>query len=525
MKKRQTQLILLLVLIALICLYTCNQCAGKRNGQSTPSNTSLPFVRPPLAEADVPFTRYQFEAVSGDTLLHASGSLLVFPPESFVDAKGNPVKGEVEVAYREFPDPVDMYRAGIPMGYDTLGQQHYFESSGMCEIRASQKGVPVFVNPANHPTLHLVSKNPDPHTLYYLDTVSRKWVPRGSTEALDLHASPQKSTANNLLTAEVPPPPVKPEKADERQPVLHVYIDPASFEELLCYDNQLFQVDITRSPFNPKDTAEEWNDLKLQKARQKGLYMVDFSNARKKVSYFVKPVLKGASFDKALAKYKELEKAYQKTKAEAVARLKKDKEAALKDSLETVALLERNRKVEAINRMIDLENKRIEKENVKIVRENKRITDKREAIKREEMMLQQMENERKSLLQNDYLVRTFDLTEMGTWNCDRPLDLKLNQAKWTYEDENGQPIQPEMLSVAYKGVNGIVSAKDTGVVFISETRLNVIIGFFQNQMVYAEVPPTPANTEGHLAEKSIRMIAPKNDELARATIKGILKNQ
>jgi hypothetical protein len=402
-----------------------------------------------------------------------------------------------------------MYRAGIPMSYDTLGQQHYFESSGMCEIKASQNGVPVFVNPGKKPTLHLATKQRDLYTLYYLDTVSRKWIPKGSNEALDLKQETVSTFNANTSEEVLPTPPVPPAKAEEGQPVLRVYIDPASFKELLCYDNQLFQVDTKRSKMNPADTAEEWNDLQLQKTIQKGLYLVAFSNARKKANYYVKPVLKGVSFEKALKKYKQLEANYRKAVAENKAQLKKSMEAAAKDSMETLAQLERNRKVEAINRMIDEENKRIALVNQSTIKYNKKKLN--------------SQYEAKIYEQNAALVRTFEINNFGTWNCDRPLQLNLNKANWQYENEAGESQEPELLSVAYKGMNGVVAGNDMGGVYLSENRLNVIMGMHENHLVYAAVPPQATNASGQIESKKIRMIAPKNDVLARAQIRELLQ--
>ena len=116
-------------------------CGQNELNEEKAITTTARFVQPPIPEVNVPYQDYSVEAEKGDTLLYESGSILVFPSNSFVDKNGNLVKGKVKVKYREFSNPIDFFFSGIPMNYDSAGTKYNFESSGMCEILADRKSV------------------------------------------------------------------------------------------------------------------------------------------------------------------------------------------------------------------------------------------------------------------------------------------------------------------------------------------------------------------------------------------------
>ena len=72
------------------------------------------FINPPIKGLNVPKESFTVNAKLGDTLFDKSGSILIFPKNSFVDASGNIIKGDVKVEYREFSDPFDFFVSGIP---------------------------------------------------------------------------------------------------------------------------------------------------------------------------------------------------------------------------------------------------------------------------------------------------------------------------------------------------------------------------------------------------------------------------
>jgi hypothetical protein len=251
------------LLSVIVILISCNQHSETDNSSKLKSaNILSPFIKPPLPAANVPFKNYTFLAEQGDTILYKSGSIILFPKNSLVDKDGNIIKGKVDVQYREFANPLDFYLSGIPMQYDSAGIKYTFESAGMCEINAFQNGNPVFVNPNAKPQINLASHNTDPvFNLYQLDTAQRKWINRGKDTITDFSHAPatNNNSGTSLSTADNAPLvcPIKPMKAWDKNPIIDVTVDPASFQELMAYNNLKFEIIDTKN-INTSDTLEEW---------------------------------------------------------------------------------------------------------------------------------------------------------------------------------------------------------------------------------------------------------------------------
>lgn len=100
-------------------------------------------LQSPLPTLAQPAETKIVKAEEGETLTYASGSKVTIPASAFVDKQGAPVKGEVEITYREFNDPVDMFLAGIPQ---ELNKHQDLQSTGMMEIKGFQDGEPIFLS-------------------------------------------------------------------------------------------------------------------------------------------------------------------------------------------------------------------------------------------------------------------------------------------------------------------------------------------------------------------------------------------
>ena len=126
------------------------------------------FIQPPIPGAEMPYLTYRVSAKSGGVINYPTGSVIIIPANAFVNNNGQRVNDSVDVQYREFHNPLEIFLSGIPMNYDSAGKSYTFESSGLCEVLAYKDGVPVFVNPKSKPEINLVSdNNSQTHNLYY----------------------------------------------------------------------------------------------------------------------------------------------------------------------------------------------------------------------------------------------------------------------------------------------------------------------------------------------------------------------
>ncbi len=110
------------------------------------------YIAPPIPRLDPAFQTFAFDAEKGDLIKLANGGSLKFQPNALLDAEGKPVKGKVNIKYREFHNAVDIMLSGIPMFYSEGSQKGHFQTAGMFELRAELDGKPLKLDPKK-PTL------------------------------------------------------------------------------------------------------------------------------------------------------------------------------------------------------------------------------------------------------------------------------------------------------------------------------------------------------------------------------------
>ena len=454
MKVRNILSVAAVVIFCLLLLYKCN-C------RSPKTETSTSFINPPIKSADVPFQDYNIDASRGDTLLYPSGSILLFPPNAFVDKAGNVVNGNVQVKYREFSTPIDFFLSGIPMQYDSAGISYTFESSGMCDVRAFKDGVPVFVNPKNKPEINLVTDNDNvAQNLYYLDTTNQKWCNKGKSNIMDLGKSKTTVISPDLFDNNVREiiKPVKPSKVEGDMPIIKVVIDPLSFKELMAYDNLKFQLDKKENHFNPADAKVEWSDFKLSKGDRSGLYKINFINKNKSVVYNARPVLEEKDYDKAIKVFDNQMAVYKSDIAKAKSRAKINKEQHVKDSINDAEIERDNVKIARVNKITEAKNKIVDEKNKSIIKHNNDIISKQ-------------------------LVRNFEIDGFGIWNCDHPEYQNPIGIYATFKNTNGDFISLTGITMFYEGFNGILSVKNN-TILVSRKFRNMFVGVVDQHFGY-----------------------------------------
>ncbi len=119
---------------------------------------------------------FEVDAEKEQTVVSTSGTKITIPKNAFVDKKGRPVVGKVDLRYVEFRRPVDFILGGLPMDYHHNGEHYDFNSAGMFKITAQQKGTEVYLDPSKSIDMDfpLTADLPDLN-FYQLDTVSKKW--------------------------------------------------------------------------------------------------------------------------------------------------------------------------------------------------------------------------------------------------------------------------------------------------------------------------------------------------------------
>lgn len=217
-------------------------------------------------------------AEKGETLNYESGSKIIVPASAFVDEKGKPVKGKVDIQYREFNDHVDMFLAGVPKEVD---KHKNLQSVGMMEIKGFQDGKPVYLSmdktlevelqgrvAANIPTSDL--------KVYVYGKQQDTWeyVTNDDVEVLGTNGTGSKgklvdARTNEELLAEArktlarskPQKPIKPGIGKNMQ-VFDFDINVEEFPELAAY-NQDVQLMASASQMTAGTFDTSWNSVKL----------------------------------------------------------------------------------------------------------------------------------------------------------------------------------------------------------------------------------------------------------------------
>ncbi len=450
------------------------------------------FIDKPLKEIEIPFQEYKVNAQKGDTLIYKTGSIILFPPSSFVNANGEAIKGEVTVRYREFVSPEDYYLSGIPMVYDSSETQYIFKSTAMFELVAYQNGEPVYVNQNNKPEINIARNSTEPSNLYILDTVGRNWIYKGTTIVTDVPEIRQGQNISKVAVDMQLSELVKPEKVTNTSPIIKIVVDPASFKELTVYDNLKFQLDAKEKNFDPKDAEEEWSNVELVKGKTRGTYVVRFSNGERTVSYNAKPVSEGKDYDKALKVYEQKLKEYETNRRDRLAKDEVDRTRYKADSIKNEQLVKENKRIEKLNKLIEVRNREIEKQNELISAENKKINEAN---------------------QFGRIFYSFQVDGFGISNCDVAFTERGFPIVASFVDEQGGNIPVSKVAVFYKNLNGISRFNNDTLRFLKEDE-NMIFGISNERLAYLsyeDVKKLNLNPESKSQKFVLKVVSEKDN--------------
>ena len=390
------------------------------------------YISPPLAHVIIPTDTFVVDADSATDITYKSGSKLHIPAGAFRDLKGNPIKGKVNLNYREFHDQKDIFLSGIPMTYDSAGSTYVFESAGMMEISASQSGKPLATNTDKTITVDMVSNTKeDRYNTYYLNTTAKKWVNlnqanlvvknlkenNSDTAISSEETSPIVAKCEQELTQTVAavkaiekekPMPIA--KADKDKTKFHIVVDAGEFPEIAMYKGVRFQVKDEKN-FDPGSAKTEWENVKLKKLTEMD-YEVTFSKGAQTLKVVATPVIDGQDLAAA-------QKIYDQKFAEYQTKLADKKTAEEKAKMEYQARVKEMGKIMADQRS-------------------------RDSFYESHMSKTQL------------IYRTFSINFFGIHNCDNP-------AAWpsgadviaTMTDENGKKLQVSSLSLVEKNINAV----------------------------------------------------------------------
>ncbi len=370
-----------------------------------------PCINPPLTDINIPVTIYKVIAEKGAILNFKTGSKIIIPKNSFADKGGKLLKGEVELHYREFHDPVDFFLSGIPMTYDSAGMRYHFESAGMMEMLAYQDGKPVNISPGKLIDIELASNyTGSEYNLYKLDTLANNWSCLGkdktvedkpdskvtaTTTAKQLEQTIEYKTVEtkkeevqkekNKKIAVLPKliaEPEKPEQAKKDKYTFNLDIDAKEYPELAIYKGVLFEVGNENKSFNSSMYDVTWDEAIIKEGPEKGRnYLLTLKKTSKKYDLVVYPVFEGKNYETAMKEYQE------------------------KYSKYTAALDKRKTEEKKIEEVYQAQLAQLKKQEQEL----------------ELKWKEQQENQFRQMSAQEKVHRMFAINGFGVYNCDNPL--------------------------------------------------------------------------------------------------------
>lgn len=437
------------VVAAIVIVYLV---VGKTNPQPTAHEGTKPFIQPAIEGVDIQFASYKVTSGSGDTITTAGGTKIIVPACPFKNEKGEEVKGEVEIRYREFRDPVDFALSGIPMTYDSAGTKYTFESAGMCEIQGFQNGKAIAVNTDCPLRIEMPQTNVDgKFNMYYLDTVKKNWEYKGKPEWVAESVAQQPAQGDKVVerkpshshtSKEIPndvfddgstlfskgkqeiqtlskeidqlkkEKPLEPRKADNTRPRFKLGFDIKDFPELKSYTDVLFEVSKEETGFTSEFYKIDWDKLTLKELVPGVKYKLvmelaarNSPNKKDRIeSIVVMPVFEGKDYDAAMKTFKAKFKDYE-TKLAAKEAEKKRKEEEMRKAQEEA---KKKRQAEWEKEQVDRQKQQAELQKQQQETQRKWAEDQKKEV-----------NERSATANNLY--NSFAVDKFGIHNCDSPV--------------------------------------------------------------------------------------------------------
>lgn len=439
------------------------------------------FVAAPIESAKPQFASHKINANKGGVYEYRSGSRLVIPAAAFVNDRGELVEGEVEIKYREYHDYIDFYLSGIPMTYDSAGTTYNLESAGMMEIYAEKDGQKVKFAPGKSIDVELHSainapahlNVPPGYNIYKLDSEKRNWIYQeldnmefvkeevdlkldkndplyevkkayaGKLEAITINEANELAKVDATLPK--PSEPLKPKKASRSDNVfaldfsdLSAAIDDRFLSDsekgqakkaerdlaglYQEYERMLWKVS-PQSSISAEKFAQEYNQvdgITIDKYNDRD-YEFTLINGTSATKVIVTPVLTGQDYEKAMATFNQKFAKYSNEIKEREAVLA-DKKAAIK------------------NRFA----------------EEQKIAE--SAFQSELAAMQNAGNTNQAIdhIIKRKVVNKFKATEMGIWNCDRPIPPFEQKIQASFVDKNGNKFDGRMAYLVDKSRNTVV---------------------------------------------------------------------
>lgn len=160
--------------VLLLVVMFSTSCTTKK--KETVAKPASDFISPPVKNLDPAFQAFSIDANKDDSITLSSGTVVYLPKGSIVNKNGTAITGKVEIKYREFHDGLSIALAGMPMQYHAAGITNTLTTAGMFEIRGSQNGYELFIDPKKPVKVVMASyQTGSDYHFFNLDENQKQW--------------------------------------------------------------------------------------------------------------------------------------------------------------------------------------------------------------------------------------------------------------------------------------------------------------------------------------------------------------
>lgn len=269
--------------LAGLVIASCKSPEPKQKTSIVAQQTAESVVKP-IAGLGIAPRIFTVSATEASKIELPNGGSILFPENAFVDASGHPVKGKVDIAWKEFHSLTDIMLSGIPMKYDSLGQEYDFVSGGMFDISASAHNQPVELAQGKKATVNLASIDDTPcYNFYSLDEKTGDWDYKTTAKGTPVpHKKQDKAPGKKNTEAEA---------SEIKDFILDAQVNTSAFPELKDQPVVGWRVLDKITPAQQRMLSGTLTESTLLAGDKPGDYVLTVAGAKAKHSFHVKPYL------------------------------------------------------------------------------------------------------------------------------------------------------------------------------------------------------------------------------------------
>lgn len=164
-------------LITTILIITACKSGAEKTKILNAQNETVESIIQAIPGLEIHPTIYEVISDQASKIDLPNGGSIEIPESAFVDLKGNPIKGKVNLEWAEYHSLTDIMLSGIPMKYDSANVQYDFVSGGMFTINANQNGEELAISAGKELMVNLMSLDETPcYNFYTLNEKTGDWT-------------------------------------------------------------------------------------------------------------------------------------------------------------------------------------------------------------------------------------------------------------------------------------------------------------------------------------------------------------